>query len=356
MKNCQKLTRALLLMMILVLFPVHSFAGETDDSSDSSEGKETVGYSIHAVLPENQLPDSNSYFYLKVEPEQKQTLAVEITNDSDEAKKFKVEVNAASTNRNGLVVYDDPTVEPDESLTYPMNEIAKPQKAEVEVPAHEKGRALIDVTVPKEAFKGILLGGVHVSMVADEDETSEQKAMGISNKYAYVLGLVLTEDEKSPLFGQSDLKLAGVKPEIDYGSKVLEAAIQNPNPEVFNELEVTGNIHKKGSTKKIAEKKQSDIKIAPNSIFPYQLDWGIQTVEAGTYIFEAKAKAGDKEWVFEEEFTITRQQARQLNKEAVIKQVVPDWWFYSVIGVGVLTVLFIGLRIARWKKTKGGAQ
>lgn len=354
MKNCQKLMRTLLLICALFAFPIRSLAEE--DTTASEQGQETVGYSIRSVLPENQLPNSESYFYLKVAPDQQQTLAVEITNEADQSRKFKVEVNAASTNRNGLVVYDNPSIEPDKTLVHPMNELAKPQEDEVEVPAHETKRALIDITVPSEPFEGVLLGGIHVSLVDESSDEKDKKAMGISNKYTYVLGLVLTEHEDSPLFGQTDLELAGVKPELNYGSKVLEAQLRNPHPEVFNELEVNGSIRKKGSPKKIAEKKQKEIKIAPNSVFPYQLDWGIQNVEAGTYVFEAKAKAGEKEWLFEEEFTITRQQARQMNKEAVIKQVIPDWWFYSVVAVGILTIVFMGLRVARWKQSKGGAQ
>lgn len=71
------------------------------------QAEENVGFSVQAVLPYNQRDDRHSYFDLKVEPESTQDLETVIYNNEDKEITVKVSVHNASTNRNGLIVYEE---------------------------------------------------------------------------------------------------------------------------------------------------------------------------------------------------------------------------------------------------------
>ena len=67
---------------------------------------EAIGYSVAPVIPDNQLGDTSSYFDIRVEPNQEQTIQVELRNDSTEDKTVQAQLANATTNINGLVVYE----------------------------------------------------------------------------------------------------------------------------------------------------------------------------------------------------------------------------------------------------------
>lgn len=271
-------------LVALILFPLTSYAEDTKESQGITDNEKRAGFTVQAVLPENQINDRVSFYHLLVTPEHKQTIEVKIMNTSAEKQEYKVEVINAATNRNGLITYDERDKKPDTSMKLLINEIAKPKNKEVSVDAYSEGKAEIDIQLPKEAFQGILLGGVRISLKSDDTE-EESKGMSVKNTYGYAIGLVLTEQDFAPIYGETDLKLVKLQPEVDYGSKVLEASIQNPHPEAMQKLRAEGKIVRKGQEKTIAKNSLKDAKIAPNSVFPFQIDWGMQEVAAGEYTF-----------------------------------------------------------------------
>lgn len=83
LKKLQKkiLARLLFIMVMIVLMPLgivpalraQAAAGQTDG----------IGYYVRAVLPDNQISNNLSYFDLRMQPGQSQTLEVEVVNESD---------------------------------------------------------------------------------------------------------------------------------------------------------------------------------------------------------------------------------------------------------------------------------
>lgn len=299
--------------------------------------------------------DRISYYHLLVQPEQKQTIEVKILNNSAEKQSYKVEVIRAATNKNGLITYDEREKPADESMRIPITDVAKPKSKEVTVDKFSEGKAEIDLHLPSESFSGILLGGIRISLKSDKDEKADQ-GMSVKNTYGYAIGLLLIENESTPVYGETELTLKSVKPEIDYGSKILEAAIQNSHPEAMKDLTIEGKILPKGKKQAVAEKKMEKVKIAPNSTLPFQIDWGMQEVSAGEYTFKGKVKAeSGKEWHFEKNFTITRAVAKKMNKETAFQVMVPDWWVHAFWSVSIVTggcLLWLSLRLIR--RTKKG--
>ena len=103
LKKLQKkiLAQLLFIMVMIVLMPlgiipalrVQAAAGQTDG----------IGYYVRAVLPDNQISNNLSYFDLRMQPGQSQTLEVEVVNESDKVITVDLAAVSASTNRNGII-------------------------------------------------------------------------------------------------------------------------------------------------------------------------------------------------------------------------------------------------------------
>lgn len=340
-----------LLIGVLAFFGGSAFAEKTNETQGITENEKRAGFTVQAVLPENQVNERISFYHLLVQPEGSQTIEVKVFNNSEEKQTYQVEVIRAATNRNGLITYDERDKPADKSMHFPITDIAKPKNEEISIEAFSEGKAEIVIKVPSEPFSGIILGGIRISLKPEKEENSDQ-GVSVKNTYGYAIGMILTEDEETQIYGETGLELDSVKPEVDYGSKVLEAMIRNPNPEAMQKLEAKGSITRKNSTKVIAKHEIKDIKIAPNSVFPFQINWGMLEVAAGEYTFTGKIKSETKSWDFKENFTITREMAKKLNKQTAFRLYIPDWWmstFYVVIFISVTLVLLLTVRSIKRK-------
>lgn len=327
-------------LLLLNIFPFSQIVHAND------EVQQAAGFTVETKIPENQIDKRINYFYLHVNPGDEQILEVEISNNTDKKQSYKVQANQAVTNKNALVVYDQPDVPVEKSLAVSIPDIAKVEDEKVTVDAKSKGTAKIHLKIPQEpTINGILLGGIHISLMESDD--AESKGTSVSSTYGYAIGLIVTENPESPLYGETGVELKSVEPVLDYGSKVLKANILNPNPEIMKDVSASGSISKKGRSDKVASSSLKDGKIAPNSVLPFQIDWGKQDVEAGTYVFNGQLKTENQSWKFQKEFTISRETAEKLNKESAFKLVVPQWWTTTFYIMCVLTVLLFILLTGR---------
>src|SRR5690625_6060277 len=122
----------LLILVAILLFPFSATA--KDDQ---------VGYSVQALIPENQLDNKHSYFDLLMEPNQEQELEVIIYNNENEDIVVRITVHHASTNSNGLVVYEDQK-EIDSSLEVPLQDILTLKEDQVVIRAGKSKRITAD--------------------------------------------------------------------------------------------------------------------------------------------------------------------------------------------------------------------
>ncbi|MGM0168809.1 hypothetical protein IGI39_004564 [Enterococcus sp. AZ135] len=357
MKNKDTFFKILFLLLVLFFLPsgfVHAENTTESHNDQTTETKKKAGFTVQSVLPENQINDRVSYYHLLVHPGQTQTIEVKILNNSSETQEYNVEVIRAATNKNGLITYDEREKKPNESMKLPITAIAKPKFDVVSVKAYSEGKAEIELSIPNDQpFEGILLGGIRISL-KEKDADEKETGLSVQNTYGYAIGMVVTEEEKSPIYGEPELKLAGVKPELNYGSKILEASIQNPEPVSIKDATVEGKIVSKGTNKAIAENKIKNVSIAPNSVFPFHIDWGMNQIVAGEYTFKGIAKVGENKWQFEQDFTITSKIAKKMNEQTAFKIIIPDWYMttaYILIVVTVTVLAFLIVRIV--KRTKG---
>lgn len=312
------------------------------------QAAERVGYSVQALLPENQLDQSVSYFNLRAEPETEQELALEVFNHESEEMTFRVDVFNASTNSNGLIVYEEQE-EPDPSLTNPVTELVVLEEEKMTVPAGEARLVKAILNTPEEEFDGIKLGGIHVERVFEEQEA--EKGVNIENRYAYVVGLQLSENDSEI---DPELHLLGIEPQlINYRPAVI-AKIQNSEPIIIEDVTIQAKVFSEDGSERLKEKTQENIKMAPNSTMDFILDFDHYQLEAGNYLLEMKASSGDDVWEWKETFRITEETERSNEKAAELvegnKTDHLNWYMIGIIILAVIILILI-MYIRRLKKS-----
>ncbi|WP_270997629.1 DUF916 and DUF3324 domain-containing protein [Listeria seeligeri] len=317
-----------------------------------AKASENNSFSVKAILPENQA-SSVTYFDLQMSPKQKQTIKVELTNQSDEEITIECLANTAVTNDMGYVDYSIPNTKPDKTLKYPFAEIVTEGANEITLKPNETKDWAATIQMPADKYDGIILGGLHFQEKKDEDakKKSEEKDVQIKNEYAYVIGVKLTE---TPTVVKPELALNSIKPTTKNYRNVVEFNLQNTKATLVGGLSVDAKIYKKGNKEVLRESKRTDLSMAPNSNFDYNVDWENQALKPGKYQLHLVAKTADDTWEWTKDFTISSDDAKKANDTALGLE--KDYtWLYIAGGILLLlliitTTYFIGRRAAKKKQ------
>ncbi|MCU5605714.1 DUF916 and DUF3324 domain-containing protein [Bacillus cereus] len=307
-------------------------------------------FAVTAVIPENQVDKNQTYFDLKMEPGQKQTLQVQMKNDTD--KEVETYANTAITNNNGITDYSVVNPEFDTTLKTPFSKIAKVQK-ETKIPAKSTVVVNVNIEMPTESYDGVILGGLYFKEKEEEEDKKKSEGVQIKNKYAYAIGVVLRETDAEV---KPDMKLNEVKPGQVNARNVVTANLQNIKPAMLKNLSVDAKVYTEKGKDILHETKKENLRMAPNSNFDYAISWDNKALEPGTYRLEMKATDGDQKWEWTKKFTIEGKEAQKLNDTAV--EAKKDYTLYYIIGgilllVALLVLVFL---LGRRSKKKDGEQ
>ena len=88
-------------------------------------------FTVTPVLPENQVSGTSSYYDLILAPKQSSTIVLDIKNKTDEKLSIVLTLANASTNDNGLIVYNDFDKPLDSSLKVPLTDLVTLENEEV---------------------------------------------------------------------------------------------------------------------------------------------------------------------------------------------------------------------------------
>lgn len=321
------------LVFILTLFPSVIFA---------YDGK--VGYSVRAILPPNQIDQSLSYFDLLMKPGEKQDIQVEVFNSSSSDTEINIYITNAVTSRNGLIDYTNVSPVLDESILYPLTELATIVDSPIYIPAKKSKIVVIKLKMPNEKFQGTILGGIYFEKEMNNDNGSQENVQ-ITNKGCYVLGLKLSMEDSKTLL--PELCLKNVKPGlINYRTAII-ADIQNKSPVIVTDLEIQAKVfNKKG--KKQFERNVKNYQMAPNSTMGFMLDLENSKLLPGDYMMEIDAVATKGQWQWKREFIIDEEEADELNKTAVGVKKKKKYGRKIMMGIVLVGLLFIVIR-RTWK-------
>lgn len=282
-------------------------------------------FTMDAELPDNQIDQHKTYFDLLVEPGMEQDLSIILTNKSDEKLDLSVELTTAITNSHGIVDYTVVDPEVDDSLLHPFSEMATVDATTVILKANEQKKVTLKLSVPKEPFDGIILGGVYVK------QKNTSKAENIETQQAMVKAVSLRmNSDQVPL----DMKLIGAHTGKQGYRNVFQAIIQNPQPTLMDGITIEAQVLKEDD-QIVFENKTEDIHMAPNSNFAYAIPLEQQLFEAGDYTMKINASANGEVWEFEETFNVSILEAKKLNNQQT-DEVIKKTTKFGLLG-GIMT-------------------
>ncbi|WP_034298566.1 DUF916 and DUF3324 domain-containing protein [Alkalibacterium sp. AK22] len=293
--------RAKRIMLFLLLSITLSVGHQT------AIAEESVGFSIKAQLSNSQISPDVSYFDLRVEPGRDEFLEISVYNHKPEPLTVEVHVFNASTNRNGLIVYEP--VEPADSLVTPLTDWISLKEDRLTVEANGTGTIRLDVT-SIEPFDGIKLGGVYVEKV-NEDE--DNQGVMLSNQYAYVTAIQLSENDEPVM---SEVEFISVGPELINYRTAVTAQIENVQPEILADLSIEAQLYEVDSNELVTEQTYENWRMAPNSTADIGISLNNRPIQAGDYRLEMTVFNANHVWEFEELFSI-EEADEAINEQAV---------------------------------------
>lgn len=309
--------------------------------SQATAKAESLNFSVSAVQADNQVDKQNTYFDLLVKPGEGQDLTVKIQNSDSSAQKYRISINRAGTNRNGVIDYSTHGVKPDTSLKNNIETLV-PAPTTVTVPANTTQDYTFHLNVPKNAFSGVLLGGVRVQKV-DSSSSKNNKGVSIKNQFAYVIGLQLHSNED---YVAPDMKLLNVKAKQYNARNYVTANLQNTEPTIMHNLKINAKVNTKGTKDKVMTVSKSDMTMAPNSNFDFPISANGKALKAGKYTLDltATAEKGRYHWHFTKDFIITDKTANKLNKSAVDTQQGPNYFVWILVAI-IVVIILLGIII-----------
>lgn len=299
-------------------------------------------YFVKPLLPENQRKDVSDYYDVRLANGNEQVLQLEIHNNTAEKMRFTTEIENAITNDHGVIEYQHEEVKYDDSLKHKMTDVAK-TKDVIEVEGGSLSKVEVAVTMPKEDFDGIILGGIRVSEKLSDEAVADS---GISNVFSYVIPIKLWQTDTAI---PNKLNFKGVTIGQQSFENVIKARLQNPQAEILRELTLEAKVFKKDGKEAVYEEKQEAMKLAPNSSFDYSISLGTKEFKAGKYRLELTAKAEGLDETWTEAFEISGEEAKKLNQGMVFKEKT-NWGMYALIAAFVVAVFVIGYLLYRQRQ------
>ena len=302
---------------------------------------DVLAFSVQPVLPTQQVNKKVTYFDLKLAPKQQTTLSVNVHNNKSTPLHLKAGLAQATTNLNGVVEYSANKEQLDKHVPAKFAQaVALPDKP-ITIAPNADDQVQIQVTMPKRAFKGQLAGGLTLSDAdfGKQAATGKKQAVAINNRYQFVVAIVLRNNQRTvtPKLSLDSAKMGQIN-----ARNVVSGAIHNETATFVNQLKVTGQVQKAGSTDVLYTTKQVNYQLAPNAIMQFPVWLKERPLVAGKYKLRVTASAQKQHWQFSRNFTVTAAKAKHLNGSSV--EVKPDnTWRNAAIGAGSGATVLAGV-------------
>lgn len=318
-------------------------------AEDNNSGNAT-GFTYETIKPDNQRSQEVGYFDLRMTPGQKQTVKIKIKNLASEEIELSVKLNGTKTNANGVIEYGPTTIKKDKSLKYDFESLTKAPET-VKIPAKSEQDVAIELTMPEASFDGVISGGIQLQKI-DKEDKSKPKKTGVINKYAYVIGMMLSETDKEV---QPKVELNKVYAELNNFRNTFFVNFSNVEPAYLENMTTQVQIMKDGSEEVLYETKRSGMRMAPNSLIDFPVSMEGDRMVPGDYRAKILVTSGEKKWEWDETFKVTDEEADKFNnQDAGLEEVQTfNWQLIAGIVGGVLVfaiVIFLVIRTINKKK------
>lgn len=333
----------------LILFLV----GPTVQAEERDEVTGAAGFTYSLSFPDNQMKDNIGYYHLKMSSGQKQTVQITLSNPGSEAVTVLVDINGAKTNQNGVIEYGESTIDNDASLKFPFETLVTGPET-VELQGGETKQVELTIQMPDTSIDGLIAGGIQLMRADQGEEIPSEGGSRIVNQYAYVVAMLLQEKDTVPA---PDLSLNQVYAgQANYRNTIF-IDFSNIMPAFLNDMTVETQINAKGNSAVLYERKQTAMRMAPNTFIDFPVSMNGERMVSGTYVANILVTSGDQRWAWTEEFEITVEDAEKFNERDVglVQERGMNWWLIVLIVIGIMGLIggiYGGLLFHRKQKEK----
>ncbi|MDA9472835.1 hypothetical protein C240_3059 [Enterococcus sp. 5H] len=333
------------------LFVFTGVVSGEDNSKSTDDVAGATGFIYSLNFPENQMERNIGYYKLKMSKGQEQTVTLTLTNPSSEIVTVNVSLNGAKTNQNGVIEYGDSDIKNDDSLKFDFTDIVSGPES-IELESGETRTVELKIKMPETGIDGVIAGGIQLMRENQDEGVSDEGGSRIINQYAYVIGLLLQESDQELA---PDLSLNKVFADQNNYRNAIFVDFSNVIPAFLNDMTVETQINAKGKDAILFERKQTAMRMAPNSFIQFPVSMNGERMVSGTYVANILVTSGDKRWAWTEEFEITQEDADKFNERDVglVQEKGFDWQLIAIIVVAVLIlvgIIFTVLNVIRKKK------
>ncbi|WP_207695248.1 hypothetical protein DOK67_0001206 [Enterococcus sp. DIV0212c] len=312
-----------------------------------------TGFTYQLAFPDNQIEENIGYYKLKMTPNDHQMLNIRLNNPGKKKITVDVGINGAKTNQNGVLEYGNSTIENDASLKFDFTDIVTGPKS-VDLEPGETKNLELAIQMPETSYDGSIAGGVQL-MRKNKDDATEEGGSKIINEYAYVIAILLQETDQALI---PELELNQVKADQDNARNAIFVNFSNVVATYLNDMAVEVQVTPKGKETVLYERKQTAMRMAPNTFINFPVSMNGEKMISGKY--EAKilvTGSNDQKWTWMKEFEITKKDADKFNERDVglVQEKGMDWQLIGLIAgglIGVISVIFSLLVFSRKRKEK----
>ncbi|MGN8981115.1 WxL protein peptidoglycan domain-containing protein [Enterococcus villorum] len=293
-------------------------------------------YSVSPIISAHQTEGVDSFFDIRWTPSETEKFGVLITNNSNHAQTYVIQVNKARTNKNGMIDYSDQTPEKQTTM-YQLTKMIQLPK-EVTVAGRHSQTIEGSLTFPESSFNGLLMAGLHIS-----EKKSEKKEATIANTIAYNLPFVVRGNIDTRPKAHITLEKYSIEPFSSTQSS-LDILLSNGKATLLKESEFVAEI--KDSHNKTIVKQSSKLDITPETSFIYPIKLP-EKLNAGDYQLVLKVKHKKDKWVFKKAIHLSSQKSKEIRQRALGKDNIRVFYgllILSAVCIHLLLWLFLKKR------------
>jgi len=287
-----------------------------------------------------------SFYDLVLAPGQSSTERMIITNHSNEPVDVIVHYTNATTDNGGSARYgrrsdDFAQVESEFHVGDVLN-----GTREITIAGNQSYELNFTVTMPEQAFDGLLAFGIEVFEDVDLSE-EEVDGAGIINTQSFAVPVIIRQNANQV---ESQLVLENARAHQRNFANVMAVDFVNPARRFINLMDVEARVYPANAEEPLFMTENTGMQMAPQSQFTFSIPLDRQPFAPGDYVFVANITSHEGDWEFSLPFTITAQEASAFNATDVTIYSVTNWSLIIAGSAILLAVIAVTIMAAKLKK------
>ena len=215
---------------LIAIIAIMNFSFKTVFAAEDNK----LSFSVHTEQSEYQVDKTKSYFDLKVPFNKSIPLIIQVTDNSEKEIKIEGDVNAATTNINGVVEYDKTHNKLTNNVPFDIKKSAYFKNQKQIIKPKKTVDFILNITMPKRKYKGIVAGGITFRNITEGKKKQ-------TNKLVYAIALLLHGDREVK---KNRLIVNNVVSTKINGREALISMISNETAKYINKFSIDAKVIK----------------------------------------------------------------------------------------------------------------